>query len=364
MEGRSAKRARRILMISTAVSFMGALSAFIHYGMLKPDFDDGRGTTSIVRNTPADPVAVAPIKGAANDLFTQSGKRARADRELALLPEAEASPEAAQMHFMTAAITPVGMPYRGSKAPTVADYQDVNRGGKADRLILEMVVSKPDLPVIPEEEPLQEGTSAALFLMAPPLSETASNADEEKPQAVSKSTWADLVKLASVKGGDGESAKPNIFGSLTEKEFRAREFSCMATAIYFEARGEEIRGQIAVAQVIMTRVRSDFYPNTICGVVYQGQWNRNACQFSFACDGKSDDPKNRKQWNVALDVAKKVISGQVYLDDVADATHYHATYVKPDWRKMVKKLTRIGVHIFYKADFAPPLVANADFNNL
>ena len=57
------------------------------------------------------------------------------------------------------------------------------------------------------------------------------------------------------------------------------------TAIYFEARDESIKGQIAVGQVIMTRVRSAYYPNTICGVVYQGQWNKNACQFSFACDG-------------------------------------------------------------------------------
>lgn len=362
MDERSAKRARRILMISTVVSFMGALSALIHYGMIGTDANslDGYGTTSIARNSPPAPALVTRIKPSADYLFTQSGKRARADSELAQLAEAEPSPQAAQIHFMAASITPVQMPYE-PPMPKVSDYQDVNRGGKTDRLTLEMVVAKPELAL--EAEPMQEGTSAALFLMAPPLSATAS-IEAEKPKSDSKSTWADLVKLASVKGGDGESGEPNIFGNLTEKEFRAREFSCLATAIYFEARGEEIRGQIAVAQVIMTRVRSEFYPNTICGVVYQGQWNRNACQFSFACDGKPDIAKDRKQWKVALDVAKNVISGQVYLDEIGDATHYHATYVKPDWRKIVKRISRIGVHIFYKADFAPPLVANSDFSNL
>ncbi len=172
------------------------------------------------------------------------------------------------------------------------------------------------------------------------------------------------MQLASVGGGDGEKIGSNIFGGLTEKEFQAREFRCMATAIYFEARGESVKGQIAVGQVIMTRVRSMFYPNTICGVVFQGQWNKNACQFSFACDGVPDTPKDRKQWDTALDVAKNVISGKVYLDEIGGATHYHATYVSPDWKKMVKRVTKIGVHIFYKAPFVEPIVASNDFKKL
>jgi spore germination cell wall hydrolase CwlJ-like protein len=179
-----------------------------------------------------------------------------------------------------------------------------------------------------------------------------------------KSSWSDLIKLARVTGGDGEKIKEGIFGNLTEKEFRAREFRCMATAIYFEARGESVKGQTAVGQVIMTRVRSDYYPNTICGVVYQGQWNRNACQFSFACDGRTDRPQNKQQWNTAIDVAKKVISGQAFIKEIGGATHYHATYVSPDWRKKMNRLTRIGVHIFYEAPFVLPLVANSDLDPL
>ena len=138
----------------------------------------------------------------------------------------------------------------------------------------------------------------------------------------------------------------------------------MATAVYFEARDEPLRGQIAVAQVVMTRVRSEYYPMTICGVVYQNQWRKNSCQFSFACDGQTDQPKEKKEWATSLDVARQVISGKVYLNDIGGATHYHATYVKPRWRKLVKRVKRIGRHIFYKASFAPPLVANADYKDL
>ena len=166
-----------------------------------------------------------------------------------------------------------------------------------------------------------------------------------------------------MKGGDGEEPS-RIFGNLTEKEFRARELRCMATAIYFEARDESIRGQIAVAQVIMTRVRSNWYPNTICGVVYQGQWNRNACQFSFACDGHPGVPKEQKEWETALDVAKQVVSGKVYLSDIADATHYHATYVHPSWIREVRRIKQIGGHIFYKAPYVQPLASDPAYTTM
>jgi spore germination cell wall hydrolase CwlJ-like protein len=196
------------------------------------------------------------------------------------------------------------------------------------------------------------------------LATAATQASAGGRKLASQTSWSDLIKLASVSGGDGEKKETNIFGALSEEELRAREFRCMATAVYFEARGESVKGQVSVGQVIMTRVRSDYYPNTICGVVFQGQWNKNSCQFSFACDGVADTPKDKKRWDIALDVAKKVISGKSYVAEVGDATHYHATYVSPDWRKMMKRVTKVGVHIFYKADFVQPLVAGADFKKL
>ncbi len=127
-----------------------------------------------------------------------------------------------------------------------------------------------------------------------------------------------------------------------------KQLQCLATAIYFEARGEPYRGQVAVAQVVINRVKHKLYPNTICGVVYQNQRKRNACQFSFACDGIPERINEKKAWKQALDIARKVTNGELYLTEVANATHYHATYVRPKWAKRMTKLTQIGIHKFYR----------------
>lgn len=127
-----------------------------------------------------------------------------------------------------------------------------------------------------------------------------------------------------------------------------KELWCLATAIYFEARGEVYRGQVAVAQVILNRVKDHRYPDTICGVVFQNQNRRNACQFSFACDGIPETVTERRPWNQAEEIASKVTSGELYLTEVGDATHYHATYVRPAWAPRMTKVTQIGLHVFYK----------------
>ena len=127
-----------------------------------------------------------------------------------------------------------------------------------------------------------------------------------------------------------------------------KEHECLATAIYHEARGEPIRGQIAVAQVVLNRVKSEFYPDTICGVVFQNDHWRNRCQFSFACDGRSDDWRDRRSWAIAMDIADKVANGEAYLTDVGQATHYHADYVNPRWNRSMNRVSRIGRHIFFR----------------
>ena len=127
-----------------------------------------------------------------------------------------------------------------------------------------------------------------------------------------------------------------------------KELWCLATAIYFEARGESYRGQVAVAQVVQNRVKDHRYPKTICGVVFQNQSNRNACQFSFACDGIPEVINDTKSWAQAQDIAKRFTDGELYLTEVANATHYHATYVRPKWAPRMTKLTQIGLHVFYK----------------
>ncbi len=132
------------------------------------------------------------------------------------------------------------------------------------------------------------------------------------------------------------------------KTYSERDRWCLSTAIYFEARGESYRGQVAVAQVVMNRVKHPLYPATICGVVFQNQSWLNRCQFSFACDGKPERVTEPKAWARAQEISQKVTSGKIYLTDVANATHYHANYVHPDWAKRMQRVTAIGTHIFYR----------------
>ncbi len=164
------------------------------------------------------------------------------------------------------------------------------------------------------------------------------------PTGSSGNQWAGLLRNASL---SPEQPK-TLFGGLTEDEFRSRELRCMATAIYFEARDEPVIGQQAVAQVVMNRIRSPFYPKTICGVVYQGERNRTGCQFSFTCTGKHNAVKEKEEWATAVKLAKQVIAGEVWIKEVGYATHYHATYVHPPWRHELDKVAQIGGHIFYK----------------
>ena len=138
------------------------------------------------------------------------------------------------------------------------------------------------------------------------------------------------------------------FSTGTSMQVSDKELWCLATAIYFEARGETYRGQVAVAQVVLNRVKDYRYPDTICGVVFQNQSRRNSCQFSFACDGIPETINDRQSWAQAEDIAKRFTDGQLYLTEVGDATHYHATYVRPAWAPRMTKVTQIGLHIFYK----------------
>jgi spore germination cell wall hydrolase CwlJ-like protein len=133
------------------------------------------------------------------------------------------------------------------------------------------------------------------------------------------------------------------------------ELACMATAIYFEARGEPMVGQVAVAQVIMSRVYDERYPDTICDVVKQGyyySWDktipiRDKCQFSFWCDGKPENIEDEDAYFWATEVAQAVMVGTLY-DTTQGATHYHAYYVQPSWSKKFTRTVRINDHIFYR----------------
>jgi spore germination cell wall hydrolase CwlJ-like protein len=123
--------------------------------------------------------------------------------------------------------------------------------------------------------------------------------------------------------------------------------SCLAQAVYFEARSESELGQLAVATVILNRAKTEHYPSSICGVVYQGASRLTGCQFSFACDGQSNLPQIDRAWETALMVTTLALANDSKPRIVAAATHYHADYVDPYWSKSMHRLTKIGRHIFY-----------------
>jgi len=131
--------------------------------------------------------------------------------------------------------------------------------------------------------------------------------------------------------------------SLTEEEMK-----CLADNIYFEARNQPLIGQKAVAFVTLNRWVSERFPNTVCGVVKQRV--KRGCQFSWYCDGLPDTIRDLNAYNIALDVARRVVLG--YNTKIVDPTHgalyYHANYVRPYWRRHFERTVQIASHIFYR----------------
>lgn len=129
---------------------------------------------------------------------------------------------------------------------------------------------------------------------------------------------------------------------------RERSENCLAEAVYFESRGEPVRGQVAVAQVVMNRVFSGYYPADVCRAVYQNAKRKLACQFTFACDNIPDVVNEPRLWDQAKQIAADMLDGLLWDEKVGRATHYHARSVRPNWIREMRKLDRIGEHTFYR----------------
>ena len=136
---------------------------------------------------------------------------------------------------------------------------------------------------------------------------------------------------------------------------------CLALNMYHEARDQGTAGKLAVSAVVINRVSDSRFPNTICEVIKQGptrkSWRdpsvsypiKNRCQFSWYCDGKSDEVRDKKTYQKILDFARLIMHNDIQFVDITDgATHYHADYVKPDWADTKTRTTEIGDHIFYR----------------
>jgi spore germination cell wall hydrolase CwlJ-like protein len=195
-------------------------------------------------------------------------------------------------------------------------------------------------PWAPGEEPVLESTDVA-------------DLDFKRPESLAPTESGEPTAGESIaaKGEvTGEGQRPRTPAERLELvgDARVKAEKCLTDAIYFEARGEPVRGQIAVAQVVMNRVFSGYYPNTVCGVVYQNSHRRMRCQFTFACDGIRDRITEPDAWDRAKEIAHETLDGKLWLADVGKATHYHAYWVHPSWVREMARLYKIGVHTFYR----------------
>jgi spore germination cell wall hydrolase CwlJ-like protein len=126
------------------------------------------------------------------------------------------------------------------------------------------------------------------------------------------------------------------------------DVKCLALNIYWEARSDPVEGQLAVAHVAMNRVRSRAYPNTVCKVIYQGDRSTpGACQFSWWCDKRSDQPTEYRAWQTSQKLARRVLDGRS-LDPTGGALFYHLHTISPYWSAKKQRIARIGSHIYYR----------------
>jgi spore germination cell wall hydrolase CwlJ-like protein len=140
---------------------------------------------------------------------------------------------------------------------------------------------------------------------------------------------------------------PSIVFRAADAIDQMRSLDCLAEAIYYEARSESEDGQRAVAQVVLNRVRHPSWPNSVCGVVYQGSQRSTGCQFTFTCDGSLARAPRGPGWDRARRLAAEALAGKVFAP-VGHATHYHTDQVLPYWAPSLVKSAVIGAHIFYR----------------
>jgi spore germination cell wall hydrolase CwlJ-like protein len=235
-----------------------------------------------------------------------------------------------------------------------------------DAMIAEAKIN-PDGPAVPADRPAR-GEEVKLAALPPPavttdiappvlrdapveqseLPPVAPGADQNVAKDPNAGGGQTVAPKGEVTGADKRPMTPAERMGLNDEKSRGKQEKCLAEAIYFEARGEQVRGQMAVAQVVLNRAFSGKYPNSVCGVVYQNAHRHLACQFTFACDGIPDVIREPDMWERAKVIAGEMLDGKLWLPEVGKATHYHAHWVHPGWVREMTKLQRIGVHTFYR----------------
>ncbi|WP_194406646.1 cell wall hydrolase [Bradyrhizobium sp. CCBAU 53351] len=284
--------------------------------------------------TAALPQAMSPESAAALDPELQEALRAPPLPQYANPPQASDAARAFAVQPLealkraTAPTTPVRDPF--SVKTSNLFFGSSSLGGN-----LESIESwKPGAePLIVMPDPDMKVTAS----LTPPTVEIAKDIESGESVAPKGEVNADNQRTRS----------PAERLALDDKS-RAKSEKCLAEAVYFESRGEAVRGQMAVAQVVMNRVFSGKYPDTVCGAVYQNKHRHLACQFTFACDNNADVIREPEMWERAKKIAKAMLDGQIWLPEVGKSTHYHAYWVRPSWVAEMKKMYKTGVHTFYR----------------
>ena len=175
-------------------------------------------------------------------------------------------------------------------------------------------------------EPWAAGAAPILLPAAPLESQDRNDPDFKHPASpAAAATTGETVAAKGQVTGVGKRPKTPAERLGLAGPARAKQEKCLTDAIYFESRGEEVNGQIAVAQVVI-----------------------GGCQFSFSCDGIPDVVKEPEAWEIAKKIAVETLDGKLWLTSVGKATHYHAFWVRPNWIREMAKLQRLGVHTFYR----------------
>jgi hypothetical protein len=286
----------------------------------------------VVASAPAGPAALPATEHAATSLVAVHA---------AASPIAELA-AARHQDAIELAMAPPPLPTIPSPPPAPAQPAVM---AKADSQ--SAAAAKFDLPASLEQAPAAPNLTPMLFAAADAdLPSATSIAPTPVSLPMSSAIPLDMVPIPRAAPGlppPSPAQRLHLEGTDYAKAER-----CLANAVYFESRSEPVRGQMAVAQVVMNRVFSGFYPNDICGVVYQNADRHLACQFTFACDGKRKLINERGAWARANRIAKETLDGLIYVPEVAKSTHYHAVYVHPNWVREMHKLVRYGIHNFYR----------------
>ncbi|MFM7378575.1 MAG: cell wall hydrolase [Erythrobacter sp.] len=194
---------------------------------------------------------------------------------------------------------------------------------------------------LPFERPGQSFPGSAYFYMADPAGTALVALPTDDPLSVGAESGRELGALIDV----GAAARPFTMPGTGIAHLRASE--CLAQAVWYEAASESEAGQLAVAQVVLNRVAHPSWPNSVCGVVYQGSERATGCQFTFTCDGSLARRPSGMSWARAKRIADEALAGSVYAP-VGLATHYHTLWVNPYWASSLDHIGTIGAHRFYR----------------